>query len=143
MTDTQPTPEAAPDYTLDPAKLTAGSLAYLYGYQPVIVFTDEGDGSIECYRLGDQAFYPASDLSTVRGQRPDALGPDVPQSGDRIAALEDQVRVLTDLLKNQQAAQASSTSTTTATVAAPEPAPVEGAASGGEATSPFTQAPTT
>lgn len=144
MTDeptTTSTTDAAPDpgndgkdYTLDAAQLKQGQLAYLYGYKPIILFTDEGDGTVEVYELGDQRFYPAGDISTHRGPRPSSLAPEAPQSGDRIAALETQVATLLELLK----AQGVATTPAPAAVAAPGDAgdtPTE-QPSGGD--SPFT-----
>lgn len=96
MSDTETTPTEGVDHTLTDVK--QGSLAYLYGYVPVITFTDEGDGTVEVYHLGNQAFVPSSDLAHTRGARPDFLGPEAEQPGDRIAALEAQVAALVDAL---------------------------------------------
>jgi hypothetical protein len=94
---TEPTGE---DHTLTDVK--PGSLAYLHGYVPVLTLTDEGDGSVEVYHLGDQAFVAKTDLASKRGPRPSSLAPEAPQAGDRIASLEAQVAALLAIVSDKQ-----------------------------------------
>ena len=90
-------PEA--DHTVDPANVDEGQLVYLHGFEPAIVFGVEPDGKVEIGRFGSLEYVGAGDLSTHRGARPTAIGPEEDSPQDRIAALEAQVAALVDALK--------------------------------------------
>jgi hypothetical protein len=113
------------DYSAAVQGITPGALGYLYGYEPVLVLGAEETGEIEIARFGSFEYVDGRDLNVgPRTAKPTHMLPVVPSPEDRVAGLEEQVRVLTDLLG--QMARASGHGS----LAPPEPAPAVAAPAG-------------
>lgn len=127
----------------------AGSLAYLYGHEPVVIFGElEKDGTVEVARFASFEYLPATDLNVgARAAKPEVLLPVPPTPADKVAALEatvaaqsEQLAKLIALLEQRGAldAGAADTSKVQAQVAEVAPAaPATAAAPAGDIVQPF------
>lgn len=87
-----------PDHTVDPEEVNPGQIVFEYGYVPVVVFGVQGE-QLEVGRFAGTEYVSASDCSTHRGALPESAMPAPESPTDRIAALENQVAALLDVIK--------------------------------------------
>jgi hypothetical protein len=97
----QPEAPQLPDHALAAADSAPepGSLAFLYGYEPVVIFGVEPDGKVELARFAAFEYHDPADLNVgPRQAKPSTLLPLPPSPEDRVAELTKQVEVLTALV---------------------------------------------